>query len=466
MLDPKYFTCIEDEYSDVLLKGYDSSTLKRDLKYRIEELPAHGDLYDASDLHNRLKVGSILSATDSCKSDRNATGACYPGVNVKYKGKKDFFNFPTTMLDKGSATPFVDESFRYSAVAMKAGYSSYARSIPRRQQVKVVNKNDATTISGPLDALVVYGMDAEEEAARERFCKASENAAREECVISGIATVSSLNFTGVDRNIEIVRVSVASFTGNGYFSLNMDHLGLANFVSCNSPTAERSWTCLGDGDMGNEMVFVAQPGDLNRLFHGFRYENRVKNTTDSVTIKVYDGNDASLGCIPASEQNVGGSIHENGCIVSTFIINVEVKELMVKEMLGDGRSAQPLLQRLNLPFEACLGLAGVALLLSCLCCKMLLRKCCHHLLCRNRMKKKSSLEEEKKATLDLKGGGGQETSKRPDKEKNELILDLEGNKIRWHFEHEDESGIEENWYFNKNNLRWNRKESNEEIGEK
>ena len=82
------------------------------------------------------------------------------------------------------------------------------------------------------------------------------------------------------------------------------------------------------------------------------------------------------------------------------------------------------------------------------------------------MKKKSSLEEEKKATLDLKGGGGQETSKRPDKEKNELILDLEGNKIYWHFEHEDESGIEENWYFNKNNLRWNRKESNEEIGEK
>ena len=198
-----FFTCVEDSADNVLLKGFDNSTTKRGLRYRIAELPAHGDLYDPADSATKLEVGSILAAVDSCPDVSNAA-TCYPGVRVLYMGNKNYFNFPTSMFN-GSSINSEYDSFKYNAVVSA---STNAKSLPKMQHVKVVNRNDRTEIEGPEEDIFVYALSSADRSEREKFCDIEDNKEKKECVNGGEARITGIKVTEVDKNVDRVRVSI------------------------------------------------------------------------------------------------------------------------------------------------------------------------------------------------------------------------------------------------------------------
>ena len=157
-------------------------------------------------------------------------------------------------------------------------------------------------------------------------------------------------------------------------------MDLANFVSCNyaKPNSDfnknRPWSCKGDGDLRKETVFVAQPGDLNLLFDGLRYENSVKNSKDNVTIKIYDGVNGDMGCVPKDEQNVDGSIRGNGCYFTNLTLSIEVGGFDPLKDDGKGEQGGFLPFGIILPYQAMLGLMGGMLVFVCCCCSCMKRR--------------------------------------------------------------------------------------------
>ncbi|GMI10506.1 hypothetical protein TrRE_jg5187 [Triparma retinervis] len=391
------FTCVEETAGDVLLRGFDNSTSKRDLKFRIAELPQHGDLYDPFNMVTKLGVGSIVEAVDSCP-DPSVAATCYPGVNVKYVGNKDYFNFPEMMFN-GSSVDSEWDRFKYNAVVSA---STDAKSLPKTQRVKVINKNDRTDMTGPEETVFVYALSSADKSERETFCEVEENKEKKECVYGGVARITGINVKEVDKNVDRVRVSIKSETGNGLVALNLEHLDLANFVDCNYPKPNsdfdknRPWKCKGDGDLRSETVFVAQPRDLNLLFDGLRYENSVKNSVDNVTITIYDGINGEMGCIPKAEQRVDGSVRGNGCYLTNLTLNILVGGFDPSRDDGKSEKTGFLPFGIVLPYQAMLGMMGGMLVMACCCCSCMKRKWK-----KRRKRKRKEREEKKQKALQL-----------------------------------------------------------------
>ena len=399
--DPEKFTCVEETAGDVLLRGFDNSTSKRDLRFRIAELPQHGDLYDPTNMVKKLEVGSIIEGVDSCPDPSNFA-TCYPGVNVKYVGNKDYFNYPEKMFN-GSSVSSEWDRFKFNAVVSA---STSAKSLPKTQRVKVINRNDRTEITGPKDNIFVYALSNADKSERERFCEIEENKEKKECIYGGVARISGITVNEVDKNVDRVRVSIKSETGNGKVALNLEHLDLANFVSCNFPKPSsdfdknRPWKCEGDGDLRSETVFISQPGDLNLLFDGLRYENSVKNSVDNVTITIYDGVNGEMGCIPKAEHdlnpNVESSVRGNGCYMTNLTLNIGVGGF--DPTIDDGKSEKNgfLPFGIVLPYQAMLGMLGGMLVMACCCCSCMKRRWK-----KRRKRKKKEREEKKEKALQL-----------------------------------------------------------------
>ena len=132
-------TVLEETKGEITLRGDDSSTSPRNLRYQIVSLPGNGDLFDPANPDTKLVVGSIIAAEDV------HSGSAYPGVRVVYRGHKDYFNYPNKMYN--DTTFFGDlDTFEYSAVVAS---STSAKSLPAAQQVRVKNVNDPVELDVP-----------------------------------------------------------------------------------------------------------------------------------------------------------------------------------------------------------------------------------------------------------------------------------------------------------------------------
>ena len=130
--------------------------------------------------------------------------------------------------------------------------------------------NDPTKLTGPTGVQRVYALNSAQRAEKEKFCEDEENADTVECTTSEVAKITSVVVNEVDRDVDRVRVRISTDKENGRLSLNGDVLPLADFLSCKAPkpSTGRTWTCKGDGNGDTEMIFLAQPSDVNRLLSG------------------------------------------------------------------------------------------------------------------------------------------------------------------------------------------------------
>jgi len=366
--------CNEEEFSDVVLKGNDRGNEKRDLKYRIDTLPQHGDIFDPNDLTTALQVGSILTAADVYDS---ASGA-YPGVTIKYKGHKDYFNFPTKRYNGTNTGGSSYDTFGYNAVVSTL---VTAKSLAATQSVKVVNVNDPTAVSGPAEPQLVYALSQAEKTEKDKFCEVEENQDKVECTTSDIAKLTSIFFEEVDKNVDRVVVHVSTNMGNGFLSLNQDVLALADFVSCRAPKPSfgRDWVCKGDVISDKEMIFEALPCDLNRLFNGFEYENYVKNSYENITISVFDGDVVDEGCIPSGEHTNSEVSIRGSCFWTNLTIAFQISGYNPDN--EDDKDVDGFLPfGIVLPYQAMLGLMGGCAIMACCFTRCLLkclwRRCC------------------------------------------------------------------------------------------
>ncbi|GMH99688.1 hypothetical protein TrVE_jg344 [Triparma verrucosa] len=383
------FSCTEEELSDVVLKGNDQSTENRNLRYRIDSLPSHGQLFDPVDTTTPLAIGDIVTAEDV------HDGSAYSGVTIKYKGEADYFNYPTVMYNTSTVNGGIAlESFTYNAVVASA---TSAKSLPATQQIKVVNVNDETELTGPSGEIAIYALNAPQRAARTEFCAIEANAEHVRCTTNEVAQITSVYANEVDKDVDRVVVHIYTDKQNGRFSLNNDVLGLADFVSCNIPkiSTGRTWTCKGDGSSDAEMKFLAQPSDLNRLLHGFEYENFVQDSWENITIVVYDGIGNDEGCQPEAEHTNAGSIR-SGCFITNVTITMRVTEYDPESVTDPTDVCGWLPNCMQLPYQVMLGMFGAVLIMLCCICSCIKRKCR-----RRSARKKEAREAKKKAKLEM-----------------------------------------------------------------
>ncbi|GMH86505.1 hypothetical protein TL16_g10569 [Triparma laevis f. inornata] len=344
------FSCTEEEFSDVVLKGNDQGAGKRDLKYRIDSLPSHGELFDPIDTTTPLVVGDIVTATDV------HDGSAYPGVAIKYKGNTDYFNYPTVMYNSSDVAGGSElESFTYNAVVASV---TSAKSLPATQQIKVVNVNDPTGFTGPSGYTRIYALNGAQRVSREEFCEDEANAETLTCTTNEVAKITSVLVDEVDKNTDRVVVHMSTDKQNGRMSLNTEVLGLADFVSCNAPkpSTGRTWRCKGDGTTDEELIFLAQPTDLGKLLSGF----------------------------------------ESGCFHTNVTVAMMITDYDPDSVYDPSATCGWLPNCMKLPYQAMLGLFGFALICACCVCS------CFKRWCRRRSaRRKEAREAKKKAKFEM-----------------------------------------------------------------
>jgi hypothetical protein len=124
----------------------------------------------------------------------DSSSGAYPGVTIKYKGHKDYFNFPTARYNGTSAGDSSYDTFGYNAVVSTL---VTAKSLAATQSVKVINVNDLTAVSGPAEPQLVYALSQAEKTEKDKFCEDEENQNMIECTTSDIAKLTNIFFDEV-----------------------------------------------------------------------------------------------------------------------------------------------------------------------------------------------------------------------------------------------------------------------------
>ena len=133
-----------------------------------------------------------------------------------------------------------------------------------------------------------------------------------------------------ERSVDQVRVEIETLQPSGRFSLNKEHLKLADVKSCRTRDYS-AWRCVGDGKNERRMTFIAYPRDLPLILSDMKYSGRF-NAADTIMIKVWDGEGGQ--CLTKHEQAV--YTDELGQEFSTFyngtcvesILEIEIEALV------------------------------------------------------------------------------------------------------------------------------------------
>ena len=188
-------TAVEEEVSDTIkLKGYDSSSVPRNLRFQIVSLPSHGQLFDVAVSSTQpLQVGSIL--TTPLASPYNGH------VTVGYKGNNNYFNWPSVSSNNSKIESDYD-TFQYRAVVSD---STSIKSLAVTQQVRVKNVNDASVLNIPTntDDLKVYAFSS----LNPKDCE-GDKADNPACRYSDTLKISGITVEDADRNVDEVVVKV------------------------------------------------------------------------------------------------------------------------------------------------------------------------------------------------------------------------------------------------------------------
>ena len=349
----------EEIASPIKLKGADQATTKRALKYQIAKLPGHGYLLDPDDAtKTRLAVGSIISKEDVPP---------YTGVAVTYVSDKDYFNYPAKK-NNGTALDADYDSFDFNVVLSGA---PGAKSLSVTQEVRVQNVNDLTAlVMDSVLPLSVYSFTSTamtfEEDCKGKF---KDNGA---CKIPQVLKIYNIHATDVDHGVDRVVVKIDTTHSVSMLSLNRAALKYADFNTCKTadPIAGRDWTCRGDGDSDSEMTFLAQPGDLNLLFQGLKYEFiGTGPTTENVTITIYDGADGL--CLPEASHSTTSI--RGDCKHVKISFAVDIVEYKTPASGSNVKGWLPF--GITLPFTVMLGIGGAIIIVSCGCCVFIRHKC-------------------------------------------------------------------------------------------
>lgn len=236
---------LEESAIQILIKGSDTSGMKRDLLYQITSLPQNGVLFEPESQHI-IKAGEVLNQTDS-----------YPwsGMTINYVGNKNFFTSPHTWVNLPSELPKY-ESFAFVIVANVSDKANDTIGIssPVQNNISIVNINDPPSLEVPSSVQPILQFTALN---WESNCNKIDQEERYQSSLSDEQCTNDHEINGItiddaDKGIDFVRVDVKSKFG--ILSLNQDNLLNAEFSSCSDRNSSMSqWNCVGTG-IGDTMV--------------------------------------------------------------------------------------------------------------------------------------------------------------------------------------------------------------------
>lgn len=229
----------EDVYetSSILLRGNDTSGLRRPLLFQITKVPLHGKLFDERNIS--LSNGSIIEGY-----------ATYPyvhGINVKYKGPQDFFTLPPHN-DSKTRLEQIRESFEFRVVAPTSdGLSEKGASLPVVQEIFVINVNDPPIIDSSVseEDISTFNSFSWRNECEDKIFENTEYKSSFTSFYGGcIRPFKKVKVTDPDKDVNFVRVDINATIG--LLSLNDLGMTLSEFSSCNE-MKNSSWQCEGSG---------------------------------------------------------------------------------------------------------------------------------------------------------------------------------------------------------------------------
>jgi hypothetical protein len=223
---------IEEIIVPILLKGTDKSGMNRDLFFQITSLPKNGVVIDPES-ERILEAGEILNQTDP-----------YPwsGVEVHYKGNKNFFTNPRKWESSQNY-----ETFEFAVMAPMQGEVAIGTSLPVSNNITIVNVNDPPVLNVPT-ALQSISMFSSLNWGSSCDANEIENCSDEN-------RIKGITVHDPDKAFESVRVDLKSTFG--ILTLNQEHLRKAEFASCSQRNSTNStWNCKGSGTGDQEVRYL------------------------------------------------------------------------------------------------------------------------------------------------------------------------------------------------------------------
>ncbi|RYH32716.1 hypothetical protein EON65_00010 [archaeon] len=238
------WTVRESTSTTLTVQGIDTSDSPRVLQYNIDHAPVYGV--------------SNLTADH---------------LKVVYCGQANFFTSPN-MTWNGQVIP---GHVPFDHVFLTALTQDGASSMPTKQLIQVVNVNDPTSIT----------IDGGQSFITHAFGG----------VTGKTADYSEITFQGIkvtdpDLGVDPVHVEIST-SNQGRLTLNRtslrlfsDYVDFSSLTLCNRLA---SWRCSGYAVDSTNMSFVTSPPILQQLLNGMTYISLIPDVTDSITIKISDG---------------------------------------------------------------------------------------------------------------------------------------------------------------------------------
>lgn len=290
--DPSW-VCGEDVESTIFAYAEDSSSGSANLTIVISAVPEHGSLLRVS-TNNTLQPGDTLET--KCSDGVPCVAA------VRYQPEEDYFNSPNSRwngdaVGQSSAT----EYFSFYAVAANGEYSSDAV-----QEIEVTNSNDPSGVQCPGQTQYVQAVGT------------SIYDSGGEFVPLDRAAIEGITIDDPDNGVDIVKIKISA--GFGLLSLHQDYIGLLDFNSDTYCHDEDEFLCLGNGNSNHELIFFAEPHNVQMAFDGMTYQSVISDIVDTVNITVLDG--ANGDCL--NEAKFRTESVRLGCLQLSCSFNVVV----------------------------------------------------------------------------------------------------------------------------------------------
>eukprot|EP01034_Spumella_vulgaris_P024002 gene24002-30289_t len=290
--------------SNITIYGTDLGSPARTLRVRIIVPPVYGSILNVA---GAASSDTPAIAYDYVKGEISAGSK--RGVQVTYLSNLNWFSTPKTMANGTKLNNPID-CFTYILVTT-AG-TAFAQSTLHTQCVDVM----------AVSQLVLANYSYSDNITRANGF--TVNAWSTGSVGQGVQDITFDGFQFTDPNLstDYVVVHYKSSSGKGLLDINSKFIKktMTNALGlCNGPT---SWTCMGDGYVDKEIIFVATVSDALGALNGAVYKCYQQNVNDVLTFSISHG--VGDSCLAASQQST--NIVRSGCLVSTVTINMKVIE--------------------------------------------------------------------------------------------------------------------------------------------
>ncbi len=303
--------------------GYDETGLGRSLRFVISSVPSYGNLIDPSTME-------VLNAGDSTAGQ--STAPYSQGVELFYQPTDNYFSKPAVQWN-GTAIDLQGDRFSYYAAV---SYNHLIRAAETTEEIEIINVNDPTEISCPLEAFHVTAMGA----------GLSGMSGPEE---ERNATISGFTIVDIDLGLDPIVASIS--VDYGIITLNPDYLSKLDFNSQTYCLGPQNWTCEGSGLSDKTMTFVADPYNVQMALNNMVYRGFNPGVTDYITITLHDG--VKENCLE-NEQFTTDSLRTS-CTRTSCRVAVEIGEFQSMNLDNPNTTSQGFLGLGNAPIQLLIG---------------------------------------------------------------------------------------------------------------